>query len=57
MINTKDTKDTKAKPIRFSFVSIVSSVLKVAVYTAGEIDVIRKSSIRIGGTSAVPGLS
>ena len=24
-------------------------------YTAGEIDVIRKSSIRIGGTSAVPG--
>ena len=26
-------------------------------HTAGEIDVIRKSSIRIGGTSAVPGLS
>lgn len=26
-------------------------------HTAGEIDVILKSSIRIGGTSAVPGVS
>jgi hypothetical protein len=30
---------------------------KPAAYTAGEIDVMKKSSIRTGGTSAVPGPS
>ena len=40
------------KPRRAPLASTASDA-----HTAGEIDVIRKSSIRIGGTSAVPGLS
>ncbi|MCU1382869.1 MAG: hypothetical protein JWL71_1566 [Acidobacteria bacterium] len=37
--------------------AIPRNAFGVIHYTAGEIDVIRKSSIFIAGTSAVPGLS